>query len=69
MRSARVKIQPSGCVNGQPWPEVGGSVDHFGMSEASVEGMVGAGILEYVEDAPKVEKRPAPAKRTETRKA
>lgn len=69
----RVKARPTGTINGQPWPEVGDTID---LPEVVVEGMG-----DYVEPvkpekkaeekretkAPKVEKRPASGKGVETR--
>lgn len=56
-----VLVQPSGCINGQPWPEVGGTLE----VAADLSGMVEAGLLKPVK--PKVEKRPATRKGVEAR--
>lgn len=61
----RVKVRPSGLLNTQEWPEVGGTVD---LPDAVAESMIEAGSLEKVEKAAKVEKRPAAKNaKTETR--
>lgn len=61
----KVIVQPSGCINGNYWPEAGGSID---LPDAVAASMIAAGDVEAVKaDKPKVEKRPAPA-RAETRK-
>lgn len=56
---ARIVRQPSGLINGQPWPEVGEEVD---LPESVVESMTEAGYFE-----PVVEKRPAPKGKEEKR--
>jgi hypothetical protein len=60
----RIKTQPSGLFNGQPWPEVGEEID--------VPDVVGAdlcdsGVATPVAEKAKAEKRPA-ATKAETRK-
>lgn len=62
----KVIVQPSGCINGNYWPEAGGSID---LPDAVAASMIAAGDVEAVktESKPKVEKRPAPV-RAETRK-
>lgn len=61
-----VKQQPSGCINGQLWPEVGEEIE---LDDAVGNDMVGAGWLEAVKAKPakKVEKRPASKQGEETR--
>lgn len=62
----RIKVQPSGLLNSEPWPEVGETID---LPDAVAETMAGAGAVEIVKAAPKkVEKRPAPKADVETRK-
>jgi hypothetical protein len=71
----RIKVQPSGLLNAEPWPEVGETID---LPDAVAEEMIAAGALEAVKDKPakkaaakpedKVEKRPASTKGVETRK-
>jgi hypothetical protein len=62
MPKYKVLVQPSGLINGVPWPEVGETVE---LDEALAEAMVGAGHLEAAKDEPKkgaekkVETRPA----------
>ncbi len=59
----RVLTQPTGLINGVPWPEPGGVFElHDGVAESMVE----AGWVEKVEEKPKVETRPSKAK-AETR--
>lgn len=67
----RVKVQPSGLLNTQPWPEVGETVD---LPDAVAEAMIGAGAVEAVKPEKKaaakpakVEKRPAAKKAVEKR--
>jgi len=70
----RVVAQPTGLLNGQPWPEVGEEVE---LDDAVAEGMVKAGGVEVVKDKPKkadhkpvekVEKATASKVNVETRK-
>jgi hypothetical protein len=61
MPKYKVLVQPSGLINGVPWPEVGETVE---LDEAVADAMVGAGHLEAVKAEPKktaekVETRPA----------
>lgn len=64
MARYEVLVQPSGCINGQPWPEVGGTLE----VAADLSGMVEAGLLKPVKgEKPKVEKRPATRKGVEAR--
>lgn len=71
----RVKARPTGTINGEPWPEVGDTID---LPEVVVEGM--GDWLEPVKTekrpaqdksekrpAAKAEKRPASGKGVETR--
>jgi hypothetical protein len=73
----RVKVRPNGNINGQPWPEVGDTID---LPEVVVDGMgdwvepVKAekkadkkATEKKVEKVEKVEKRPASDKGVETR--
>jgi hypothetical protein len=60
----RILVRPTGLVSGQPWPKVGEVVD---LPEHVADGMVHSGHVEPVNETPQVEKRPAPAKRVETR--
>jgi hypothetical protein len=61
----RIVVQPTGCINGKYWPEVGETID---LPAAAAEGMIEAGHVERVaEKAAKVEKRPASKAGTETR--
>lgn len=61
----RVVVQPTGCINGVPWPAQGEVVD---VPEVVAESMSGAGHVEVVKEV-KVEKRPAQRKGVENRKA
>ncbi|WP_125777189.1 hypothetical protein [Antribacter gilvus] len=73
----RVKVRPSGLINGRVWPEVGETID---LPDSVVVGMLNAGQVEAVKAAPAepekavpvaddVEKAvPAPARRRATRK-
>jgi hypothetical protein len=69
-----VKVQPLGLLNGNPWPEVGETIE---LPDAVAKGMVAAGHLEDVKPAKKaaaksedrVEKRPASKANVETRKS
>lgn len=63
---AKVKIvtQPSGCINGMPWPEAGKTMD---LPDVVAEGMAEAGHVEIVGKSKKVEKRPASDKDVEKR--
>lgn len=56
---ARIVVQPSGLINGQPWPEVGEEID---LPKAAIDSMAEAGWVEAV-----VEKRPAPKGKEEKR--
>lgn len=55
----RIVVQPTGLINGEPWPAAGEEVD---VPEAVAEAMAGAGHVEVVE------KRPASKRNVETRK-
>ena len=68
----RIIIQPTGLLNGAPWPAPGEELD---LPDDTAEGMAEVGHVELVKTAakkaaapPKPEKRPAPTKTTETRK-
>ncbi|MBZ2197270.1 hypothetical protein [Occultella gossypii] len=53
----RIKVRPTGSVNGHPWPAVGEVID---LADVSALGMIEAGQVEVVtERAAKVETRPA----------
>lgn len=60
MARVRVVVQPTGCINGSYWPEVGGELE---LPDAVAEDMAAAGWLEVV----KVEKRPASKAKVEKR--
>lgn len=64
MAKVKIKVQPTGLLNGQYWPEVGETVD---LPDAVAEAMAEAGHVEPVKAADKVEKRPAPTKGVEKR--
>lgn len=53
-----IKVRPTGTINGQPWPEVGETID--------LPDVVAEGMSDWVEAA-KVEKRPASRKGVEKR--
>lgn len=63
---ARVKIlvRPSGYLNIQEWPEVGEELE---LPDAVAETMAGAGHVEILPAARKVEKRPASTAKVEKR--
>ena len=54
----RVIKQPTGCINGQYWPEVGEALD---LNDAVAADMAAAGWVEPIAEpvAKKAEKRPA----------
>lgn len=58
----RIKVRPTGLLNGRDWPEVGEVID---LPDVVAESMGDA--VEPVKDAPKVEKRPAPTAKVEKR--
>lgn len=71
----RIKVRPTGLLNGRDWPRVGETID---LPDAVAEGMIGAGHAkaltkaeveaeEKADDAPKVETRPANTDAVETR--
>lgn len=60
----RIINQPTGLLNGQLWPEAGGTID---VPDVVGADLCASGAAEPVADAPKAEKRPA-AKKAETRK-
>lgn len=69
MTRVRVKVQPSGCLNGRLWPEEGEELD---LPDDVAKTMADAGHVELVKanqksDKAKTEKRPAPARNVETR--
>lgn len=70
----RVVNQPTGLLNGAPWPEAGEEMD---LPETVAEGMAASGYVEVVKAKPakkaaaksdESEKRPASKSGTETRK-
>ena len=72
MPKYKVKVQPSGLLNGKLWPEAGETVD---LPDAVAEAMVKAGDLAEDKPAKKAaakkdesEKRPAANADVETRK-
>jgi len=60
MAKVRVVVQPTGCINGNYWPEVGGELE---LPDQVAEDMAAAGWLEIV----KVEKRPRSTAKVEKR--
>lgn len=58
-----VKVRPTGAINGDLWPDVGGVID---LPEHVAAGMIDAGFVAAVKVAPKVEHRPAPEGKAET---
>jgi hypothetical protein len=53
----RVKVQPSGLINGVPWPDVGEEVE---LPDSVAEDMAASGWVEHVKAGKgKAEKRPA----------
>ncbi len=60
MAKVKIKIRPTGLINGREWPQVGESMD---LPDAVAKDMVAAGHVE----AAMVEKRPAPTDRVEKR--
>lgn len=70
MPKVRIKVRPSGLINGREWPEVGETID---LPASAAEAMAEVGDVEIIKasapDKPaKVEKRPAARKAVETRK-
>ena len=62
----RIKVQPTGLLNGAPWPEVGETLD---APAVVADDLIASGVAEAVkEPAAKVEKRPASKAGAETRK-
>jgi hypothetical protein len=67
---ARVKVQPTGLLNGEAWPEAGETVN---LPDSVAKDMIGSGDLEEIK-APakkaekKVEKAVALTAKVETRK-
>ena len=59
MARVRAKLQPSGCINGHVWPEVGEEFDStdFGVSDEAASEL--SHLWEPVKAPAKVEKRPA----------
>ena len=55
----RVLVQPTGLINGQPWPEPGGELD---LEDVHAQPMIEAGWLARASDKPKTEKRPSQVK-------
>ncbi len=66
MGTFKVKVRPTGLINGQHWPEVGGEIE---LPDSVAEGMVATGSLEAVEPEVEVETRPAPKAKVEKRPA
>lgn len=63
----RMKEQITGSRNGIRWPKVGEVLE---VLDAEAVDLINGGSAEaVVDDPPKAEKRPAPSKRAETRKA
>lgn len=62
MARVRVKVRPSGLINGSLWPEVGEELD---LADQAAADMADAGWVEVVDQ--KTEKRPAKPKNVETR--
>ncbi len=60
MAKVRILVQPTGCINGAEWPEVGKTID---LPDVVADGMASDGSVEIV----KVEKRPAATKGVEKR--
>lgn len=58
----RIKIRPSGLINGQYWPKVGETID---LPDGVALGMLKARQVEPVVDEPE-ETRPAPASEVQT---
>lgn len=60
MARVKILIQPSGCLNGYPWPEAGEEID---LPDDVAEAMAAAGHVERVKGEPKkkVETRPSKA--------
>jgi hypothetical protein len=70
----RIKVRPSGLLNGREWPEAGGVID---LPDAVAKGMIESGDAkaltkaeaeEKADESPKVETRPANTDDAETRK-
>lgn len=66
MAKVKIKVRPSGLINGREWPEVGEVMD---LHDVVAADMAAAGYLEVVKAAEKVEKRPAPSGNVEKRGA
>lgn len=64
MAKVRVLVQPTGCINGNYWPEVGGELE---LPDQVAEDMAAAGWVEVVKAVKKVEKRPASTAKVEKR--
>lgn len=62
----RIISQPTGLLNGKDWPAAGETMD---VPDVVGADLCASGAAEPVAEKPKAEKRPAPTKRTETRKA
>lgn len=57
VKGFRVKVKPSGLINGRDWPEVGEVIE---LDEDAANGMVETGWLEPAKaERSKAEKRPA----------
>ena len=62
MAKVKIKIRPTGLINGREWPQVGESID---LPDGVAKDMAAAGYVEV--EAVKVEKRPAPTAKVEKR--
>lgn len=61
-----MKEQITGSRNNKPWPVVGETIE---VLDSEAVDLINSGVAEAVTAQPKAEKRPAPKKSTETRKA
>lgn len=70
MATVRMSVSLSGCINGQPWPKAGDTIE---LPDITAEGLQAAGHGKIVEADPdqdqanEVETRPAPDEKVETR--
>lgn len=62
----RIIVRPTGLLNGQEWPEVGGTID---LPKAVADGMIEAGHVEAVGEKKAEKKAEAPPKSEEKRPA
>ncbi len=65
MAKVKILIRPTGCINGQDWPQVGEEME---LADVVAESMSSAGLVAPVKGKAPVEKRPSKAP-VETRKA